>query len=223
MLWAAPGNPWGRRRTRRCVRDVRLRPARAVQASSNWPKRFLAEVASKRSRNFFSKKKKKKTPTRAKSVRVARQLAIEHPHHRFEEQALALRARMAVVLRRRLQPRDDFLRQHLDGAARCPSPAPARGTRARACRAADRPAQSCFPGHQHAVVLHEHDLLVADHSRQALTLLERIRGPGVVVVVGDVAVEERRGLAGRQQAVVLQHVERERPRSGACAAPRARR
>jgi hypothetical protein len=35
--------------------------------------------------------------------------------------------------------------------------------------------------------------------------------PGVGVVVGDVAVKERRGLARRQQPVVLQHVERQRP------------
>ena len=62
------------------------------------------------------------------------------------------------------------------------------------------------------MVLHEQDLLVADHARQALALLQRIRGAGVVIVVGDVAVEKRRRLARRQQAVVLQHIERDRPR-----------
>ena len=60
--------------------------------------------------------------------------------------------------------------------------------------------------HQHAMVLHEHQMLVAHQLRQALAFLQRVRRSRVAVVVGDVAVEEGGGLVGGQQAVVLQHV-----------------
>src|SRR5450432_2660039 len=44
------------------------------------------------------------------SVGVARQVAIEHPHHRLEKEAVAFAA-MAVVRGRYLDPRDDFVRE----------------------------------------------------------------------------------------------------------------
>jgi hypothetical protein len=53
---------------------------------------------------------------------------------------------------------------------------------------------------------------VAHRARQALAFVERRGEAGVVVVVGDLAVEERRRLARGQQAVVVEHVERHRPR-----------
>ena len=46
------------------------------------------------------------------SVRVARQLAIEYPHHRLEVQALALRARVSVVVGRHLDLCHDVVRQY---------------------------------------------------------------------------------------------------------------
>jgi hypothetical protein len=65
--------------------------------------------------------------------------------------------------------------------------------------------------YQHTVILHEQDVLVSDHTRQPLAFVKSIRGAGVGVVIGDVAVEVGRSLIRRQQAVVLQHVERKRP------------
>jgi hypothetical protein len=67
-------------------------------------------------------------------------------------------------------------------------------------------------GDEDAVVLHEDDRPGAHQRGQALALRQRRGEAGVVVVVGDLAVEERRRLARRQQPVVGQHVERGRPR-----------
>ena len=59
----------------------------------------------------------------------------------------------------------------------------------------------------HTMVLHEQHLLVLQDSRQALPFTQGFGQAGVAVVVGDAVVEKRRGLAGGQQAVVLQHIE----------------
>ena len=56
-------------------------------------------------------------PGRRRSVAVARQLAIEDAHHRLEEQALAIGARMGVVGVRRLDARGDLVGEHLERPA----------------------------------------------------------------------------------------------------------
>jgi 5'-3' exonuclease len=115
-----------------------------------------------------------------------------------------------VVRVRRLHARDDLRGQHLDrpsarqrqhlvAADTLEAVEPAVGLRHRDA------------GHQHAVVLHEDDRLVAHQRGQPFAFGERGGQAGVVVVVGDLAVEEGRGLAGRHQPVVGQHVERHRP------------
>ena len=107
------------------------------------------------------------SPARFDSVAVARQLAIEDAHHRLEEQALALGARMAVVGVRRLHARDDLVGEHLErpaGAQREhlvaadalePVEAPVRLRHRRA-------------GDEDAVVLHEDDRLAVHRRGQAL-------------------------------------------------------
>jgi hypothetical protein len=67
-------------------------------------------------------------------------------------------------------------------------------------------------GDEDAVVLQEHDLLVAHRSRETLAFAREIGRALVVVVVGDLVAVERSRLARRHDAVVLQHVERDGPR-----------
>ena len=64
----------------------------------------------------------------------------------------------------------------------------------------------------HAMVFHEQHLLVLQDSRQAFAFAQGFGQAGVGVVVGNAVVEKRRGLAGGQQAVVLQHIEGCSPR-----------
>ena len=49
------------------------------------------------------------------------------------------------------------------------------------------------------------------HGGKALAFVKRVGQAGVGVVVGDVAMQEGRGLGGRVQPVVLQHVQRRGP------------
>ena len=128
---------------------------------------------------------------------------------------------MAVVRVRRLHARHDVRRQHLQRPAR----------RQREDLIAAHPFETVQPsirlrhavaGDEHAVVLHEDDRLVAHQRGQPLAFFERRGQAGVMVVVGDLAVEEGCRLAGRQQPVVLQHVQRHGPglmgvQHGACA------
>jgi hypothetical protein len=54
--------------------------------------------------------------------------------------------------------------------------------------------------------------LSAHEAREALALRREVRRALVIVVVGDEVAVERRGLARRDDPVVLQHVERHGPR-----------
>ena len=50
---------------------------------------------------------------------------------------------------------------------------------------------------QHAVVLHEDHMLVADQAAQALAFGQSVRNAGVMVVIGDMVMKESRRLARR--------------------------
>src|SRR5262245_54158583 len=152
-------------------------------------------------------------PTRfrlARLVGVAGHLAVENAHHRLEEEALALGARVTVVRGRRLHLRHDVVGERFE---RCAS---RHREHLRAAYALQlvQPAvrlRDGVAGDEHAVVLHEEHVVVAHHACEAHALVDIVRGAHVGVVVGDVAVEKRRGLARRDKPIVLQHVEGERP------------
>src|SRR5262245_41377456 len=151
--------------------------------------------------------------TRFRSCRlvgVAGHLAVEDAHHCLEEEALALGARVAVVLGRRLHLRHDVVgerferlagrhRQHLRAAYALQLVQPA-------VRLRDGVARD-----QHAVVLHEEHVVVAHQVREAHALVDVVRGTHVGIVVSDAAVEKRRGLARGDEPIVLQHIQCERP------------
>jgi hypothetical protein len=57
---------------------------------------------------------------------------------------------------------------------------------------------------QHAVVLHEHNMVFADQAAQALASGQSVRNAGVMVVIGEMAMKESGRLARRQEPIVLQ-------------------
>ena len=61
------------------------------------------------------------------------------------------------------------------------------------------------------MITHKDDLLVANEGGKSLAFFEGIRGAIIMIVIGDATVEKRRGLAGRNQTIILQHVKRQRP------------
>ena len=61
------------------------------------------------------------------------------------------------------------------------------------------------------MIFEKHHFLVADQAGEPLALGGGVGESLVMVVVSDAAVEERRVLARRNQAVVFEHVERQRP------------
>src|SRR5439155_22403049 len=107
-------------------------PAVASRTSVSWPRSASARAiasptapaptttASTRS-NVVPRASARSSPLRVAaspgSVAIARQLAIEDAHHRLEEEALALAARVAVVGIGRASARGDLVREHLDLAA----------------------------------------------------------------------------------------------------------
>ena len=68
-----------------------------------------------------------------------------------------------------------------------------------------------FAGHHHTVVFHEKNGLVAQARGQSLTFFQTAGQALVVVVIGNLPVKESGCLAGRNQAVVLEHIERHGP------------
>src|SRR5438552_2039052 len=145
------------------------------------------------------------------SIGVARQLAIEHPHHGFEEQVIALRSWMTVVLIWRLHPRDDLVGEYFERSS-CAHRQYLRA--AHALELVESPIGLCnrVSRNEHAMAFHEQNGLVTDYASQAFALVECICGSRIGVVIGNVAVEKSCGLVGRHQTIILEHVQRQCPR-----------
>ena len=66
-------------------------------------------------------------------------------------------------------------------------------------------------GHHNPMILHKEDGFSIKTGRQSFTLSHRAGQAQIVVVVGNPIVKKSRGLARRQESVIDQHIERERP------------